>query len=62
LGFFHGFVAFFKWAFKKTSDFFSWVKLHTTEDNYRRLIDFLSHISKLSNFNMLDFADFMMHH
>jgi len=34
-----------------------------TEDNYERLIDFLSHISKLSNFNVLDLADdFIMHH
>jgi len=41
---------------------FGWVKLHNTEDNYERLIDFLSQISKLSNFNMLDLADFMMHH
>jgi len=33
-----------------------------TEDNYGRLIDFLSQISKLSYFNVLDLADFMMHH
>jgi len=33
-----------------------------TEDNYERLIDFLSQISKLFNFNVLDLADFMMHH
>jgi len=33
-----------------------------TEDNYERLIHFLSHISKLSNFNVLDLVDFMMHH
>jgi len=26
------------------------------------LIDFLSQISKLSNFNLFDFADFTMHH
>jgi len=32
-----------------------------TEDNYERLIDFLSQISKLFNFNVLDLADFMMH-
>ena len=32
------------------------------QDNYERLIDFLSQISKLSNFNVLDLADFMMHH
>ena len=46
----------------KMSDFFGWVKLHNTENSYGRLIDFLSQISKLSNFNMLDLADFMMHH
>jgi len=33
-----------------------------TEDNYEGLIDFLSQISKLFNFNVLDLADFMMHH
>jgi len=32
------------------------------EDNYGRLIDFLSPSSKLSYFNVLDLADFMMHH
>jgi len=32
------------------------------EDNYGRLIDFLSQISKLSYFNALDVADFMMMH
>jgi len=31
------------------------------EDNYGRLIDFLSQISKLSYFNVLDLADFMMY-
>jgi len=41
--------------------FVGWVQLRNTEDNYGRLIDFLSQISKLSNFNMLDLADFMMH-
>ena len=30
------------------------------EDNYARLIDFLSQISKLPKFNVLDLADFMM--
>jgi len=29
---------------------------------YGRLIDFLSQISKLSYFNVLDLADFMMQH
>jgi len=42
--------------------FFGWVQLHNTEDNYGRLIDFLSQISKLSSFNMPDLADFQMHH
>ena len=32
------------------------------EVNYERLIDFLCQISKLSTFDMLDLADFMMHH
>jgi len=49
-------------GFKKTSDFFGWVKLHDSEDNYGRLIDVLIQISKLSNFNMLDLAYLMMHH
>jgi len=30
--------------------------------NYACLIDFLSQISKLSYFNLLDLADFLMHH
>ena len=63
MGILVGFIAFFKWAFKqKTSDFFGWVQLHNTEDHHGRLFDFLSQISKLSNFNMFDLADFMMHH
>jgi len=33
-----------------------------SEDNFERLVDFLSQISKLSYFNVLDLADFMMHH
>jgi len=41
--------------------FVGWVQLRNTEDNIGRLIDFLSQISKLSNFHMLDLADFMMH-
>jgi len=32
------------------------------ENNYGCLIDFLSQISKLSYFNLLDLADFLMHH
>jgi len=31
-------------------------------DSYGRFIDFLIQISKLSYFNVLDLADFMMHH
>jgi len=31
------------------------------KDNYGRLIDFLSQIKKLSCFNLLDLADFLMH-
>jgi len=30
--------------------------------NHRRLIDFLSQISKLSYFNLLDLPDSLMHH
>jgi len=33
-----------------------------TEDSYGRLIDFLSQISKLYYFNVLDLADFLIHH
>jgi len=33
-----------------------------SEDNYERLVDSLRQISKLSYFNVLDLADFMMHH
>ena len=32
------------------------------KDKYGRLIDFLSQISKLYYFNLLDLADFFMHH
>jgi len=31
------------------------------KDNYWRLVDFLSQISKLSYFNLLDLPDFLMH-
>jgi len=31
------------------------------KDKYGRLIDFLSHISKLSYFNLLNLADLLMH-
>jgi len=33
-----------------------------TEDSYGRVIDFLSQISKLHYYNVLDLADFTMHH
>jgi len=32
------------------------------KDDYGHLIDFLCQISKLSYFNLLDLADFLMHH
>jgi len=32
------------------------------KENYGRLTDLLSKISKLSYINLLDFADFLMHH
>jgi len=32
------------------------------KDNYGRLMDFLNRISKLSYFNLIDLADFLMHH
>jgi len=32
------------------------------KNNFGRLIDFLSQISKLSYFNLLDFTDVLMHH
>jgi len=46
----------------KTGDFLVGSNYINTEDNYERLIDFLSQISKLFNFNVLDLADFMLHH
>jgi len=42
-------------------DLFGGSNYINTEDNYERLIDFLSQISKLSNFKVLDLADFVMH-
>jgi len=32
------------------------------KDNYGRLIDFLSQISRLCCFDLLDLADYLMHH
>jgi len=47
---------------KKSGDFLIGSNYIHTEDNYGCLIEFLSQISKLSNLNVLDLADFMMHH
>jgi len=55
-------VYWFKWAFQNGWFFLFGSNYVNAEDNYERLIDFLSQISKLSNFNALDLADFMMHH
>jgi len=33
-----------------------------SEDNYGRLVDFLSQILKLTYFNVLGLADLVMHH
>ena len=55
-GIFGVFSCFFYVGIKKREVYFGWVQLH-----YGRLIDFLSQISKLSNFSLLDFADFRMH-
>ena len=62
MGFFVGFIVFFRWALKKTGVFFGWFNYINTEDSYGRLIDFLSQISKLYYFTVLDLADFIMHH
>jgi len=48
-------------GFKKRV-FFGWYNYMNSEDNYGRLVDFLRQISKLSYFNVLDIADFMVHH
>ena len=63
MGLLIGFI-FFKWVFKKTTGcvFLVGSNYINTEDNYGRIIDFLSQISKLSFFNVLDLADFMMQH
>jgi len=59
-GIFDGFCFSLRGLLKKGVIYFGWVQLR--EGNYGRLIDFLSQISKLSNFNLFDFADFTMHH
>jgi len=56
-----GFIAFFKWALKKRVFYLVRSNYMNPEDN-GRFIHFLSQISKLSYFNMLDLADVMMHH
>jgi len=48
-------------GFLKQVIFLFWSNYINTEDNYERLIDVLSQISKLSNFSVLDLVDFMMH-
>jgi len=52
-----------KWAFLKTPGCFFLVGYNyiNPEDNHGRLIDFLSQISKLTYFNVLDLVDFMMY-
>jgi len=50
-----GFIVFFSGVFLVGSDYIN------PENNFGCLIDFLSQISKLSYFNLLDLADFMMH-
>ena len=55
-------LLFFQAGFLKRVNFLVGSYYINTEDNYERLIDFLSQISKLFNFNVLDLADFMMHH
>jgi len=46
---------------KKTSVFMIGSNYINPEDIYGCLIDFLTQIKKLSYFNLLDLADFMMH-
>jgi len=46
---------------KKTGVFLVWSNYINPEDNYGCLIDFLSQISNLFYFNLLDLADFMKH-
>jgi len=54
-GIFGGFYCFFLVFFLVGSNCIN------PENNYGCLTDFLSQISKLSYFNLLDLADFMMH-
>jgi len=57
-----GFIDFLSGFFKKTGVFLFGSNHINTENSYRRLIDFQSHISKLYYFNVLDLADFIMHY
>ena len=61
MGFLVGLVVFFKLALKKVKSicFLAGSNYINPEDNHRRLIHFLSQISKLFYFNM---HDFMMHY
>jgi len=61
VGYLVGFVVFLV-DFKKPGVFLVRSNCMNPEDNYERLIDFLSQISKLFYFNVLDLAEFMMHH
>jgi len=56
-----GFIV-FKVFFKKKQSFLVGSNYINPEDIYGRLIESLSQISKHSCFNVLDLADFMMHH
>jgi len=51
-----------KWAFQKNGCFLVVPDYINPEDNYGPLIDFLNQISKLSYFNVLGLADFVMYH
>jgi len=53
---------FFRGPFEKTGVFLVMSNYMNPEDNYGRLVDFLSQISKLPCFNVLDFVGFMIHH
>jgi len=53
---------FLKVFFKKKQSFLVGSNYINPEDIYGRLIESLSQISKHSCFNVLDLADFMMHH
>jgi len=61
VGFLLGFIVFKAAFWKKTGIFLVGSNYINPEDNYGCLIDFLSQISKLPCFSLLDLADFMMH-